>query len=324
MSRTSAWGRLGALVANGLLIAAIVGCSSGSGDTISARSAPTTSPSATATATAAATATAPKPSTTTSATPSAAPSSSRASVAAKSSKPRHTAGRHTVLIVNSTQQTLWVAASQQKEHPIAKTKWTLKPGASTSVVLPQGWGGRIWARTGCHLDGSGRNVCQSGYCADSEACVQPDPAPTTLAEFALDAWAGLDFYDVSMVDGANLPMWINVFHTVTKDPVSAKGCSSAGCTRPIDCPSAMRVTRGGKEVACKNPCTAFNTDATCCRGPWAGREKCVPSRWPVDYTQVFKKAEPFAYSYAFDDAATMSCKGECDYRVTFGLSPSTA
>jgi hypothetical protein len=83
----------------------------------------------------------------------------------------------------------------------------------------------------------------------------------------------------------------------------------------------MRVTRGGAVVACKNPCTAFNTDATCCRGDWAGREKCVPSRWPVDYTQVFKKAEPFAYSYAFDDSATMSCKGGCDYRVTFGLTP---
>ena len=43
---------------------------------------------------------------------------------------------------------------------------------------------------------------------------------------------------------------------------------------------------------------------------------------PVDYTQVFKRAEPFAYSYAFDDSATMSCKGGCDYRVTFGLSPA--
>ncbi len=47
----------------------------------------------------------------------------------------------------------------------------------------------------------------------------------------------------------------------------------------------------------------------------------VPSRWPVDYTQVFKKAEPFAYPYAFDDAATISCKGGCDYRVAFGLTP---
>ncbi|BCJ43215.1 hypothetical protein GCM10010168_00430 [Actinoplanes ianthinogenes] len=236
--------------------------------------------------------------------------------------PVHAAGVHTVVMVNATARVLWVAATQQKEHPIAKTRWRLRPGESASVRLPKGWGGRIWARTGCEVDGGGRTVCQSGYCADGEKCVQPDPAPTTLAEFALDAWNGLDFYDVSMVDGSNLPMWINVFHTTTKDPVNARGCSAQGCTEPVACPAAMRVTHGGTTVACKNPCTAFDTDETCCRGAWAGRENCVPARWKVDYTQVFKRAEPFAYSYAFDDSATMSCKGACDYRVTFGLSPA--
>ena len=33
--------------------------------------------------------------------------------------------------------------------------------------------------------------------------------PATLAEYDLDAWDNLDFYDVSMVDGSNLPMYIN-------------------------------------------------------------------------------------------------------------------
>lgn len=311
------------MAVSGLLVAALVGCSGGADQNASAGSIPSVAAGVTAPAgEPASTKATPTPSlsskgkTTATATPSAKASHSTAAV-----KPAHSAGSHTVLIANTTEQTLWVAVTQQKEHPIPRTRWTLSPGASTTVLLPKGWGGRIWARTGCHTDGSGRNVCQSGYCADNEACVQPDPAPTTLAELALDAWSGLDFYDVSMVDGANLPMWINVFHTVTKDPVSSRGCSSAGCTKPISCPAAMRVNKGGTEVACKNPCTAFNTDATCCRGAWAGREKCVPSRWPVDYTQVFKKAEPFAYSYAFDDSATMSCKGGCDYRVTFGLTP---
>jgi hypothetical protein len=320
-------GRAAATVVAGVLVAALVGCSGGADQSTSAGSAASASALAPVSASAPAPVSASAPAipgagASSSGKPSASAGASRSATAATAGKPSHTAGRHTVLIVNATQQTLWVAATQQKEHPIPRTRWKLAPGASTSVLLPTGWGGRIWARAGCHTDGSGRNVCQSGYCADSEPCVQPDPAPTTLAEFALDAWSGLDFYDVSMVDGANLPMWINVFHTVTKDPLTSRGCSAAGCTRPISCPAAMRVTRGGTVVACKNPCTAFNTDATCCRGDWAGREKCVPSRWPVDYTQVFKKAEPFAYSYAFDDAATMSCKGGCDYRVTFGLSPA--
>ncbi|MEE4546843.1 hypothetical protein V2S66_33365 [Streptomyces sp. V4-01] len=43
----------------------------------------------------------------------------------------------------------------------------------------------------------------------------------------------------------------------------------------------------------------------------AGREACVPARWPAGCTQVFKKAEPYACSYAFDDSATLACKGVC-------------
>lgn len=308
------WTRGIAALVTAVLFVSLVGCSS-DGSTSEGATVPIAAPTAPAEPSAAASPSAVAPS-------SARPSPSKTSKApVKSTTPAHSSGFHTVTIVNATQKTLWVAATQQKEHPIAKTRWTLAAGESTSVRLPTGWGGRIWARAGCKTDGSGRTVCQSGYCADSEKCVQPDPAPTTLAEFALDSWGGMDFYDVSMVDGSNLPMWINIFHTVTKDPVSAKGCSKQGCTKPVDCPATMAVVKGGSTVACKNPCTAFNTDETCCRGAWAGREKCVPSKWKVDYTQVFKKAEPFAYSYAFDDSATMSCKGACDYRVTFGPSP---
>jgi hypothetical protein len=46
----------------------------------------------------------------------------------------------------------------------------------------------------------------------------------------------------------------------------------------------------------------------------------------VDYAAVFKKAEPYAYSYSDDDATstcTCTCTGECDYRITFGLTPGT-
>jgi hypothetical protein len=80
---------------------------------------------------------------------------------------------------------------------------------------------------------------------------------------------------------------------------------------------------GGQEIGCKPPCAAFGGDTYCCRGAWAGREHCVPSKWPVDYTQVFKRAEPYAYSYAFDDSATMACKGACYYKVTFGTTAGT-
>jgi Thaumatin family len=55
----------------------------------------------------------------------------------------------------------------------------------------------------------------------------------------------------------------------------------------------------------------------------APRAACNPAQWPVDYAAVFKQAEPYAYSYADDDAtSTYVCKGRCDYRITFGLTPT--
>ncbi|WP_459179349.1 thaumatin family protein [Streptomyces sp.] len=230
------------------------------------------------------------------------------------------AGTRTFAFANRLGQTVWLAATKGDKHPLATTGWVLRPGGSVSVTVPEGWGGRFWGRTGCSFDAAGQGHCQTGDCAGGFQCAGSGATPATLAEFALGAWGGMDFYDVSMVDGSNLPMYINITHGTTKDPVSTAGCSAAGCTKPVTCPSAMQTKAGGRVVACKNPCAAFGGDTYCCRGAWAGRENCVPSRWPVDYTQVFKKAEPYAYSYAFDDAATMSCRGGCDYRVTFGVS----
>jgi hypothetical protein len=127
---------------------------------------------------------------------------------------------------------------------------------------------------------------------------------------------------VSLVDGSSLPMYINIGAGSTKDPISASGCSAAGCTRPVVCPAESRVHASGTVVGCESPCGMFNTDHYCCRGPWASWANCKPENWPVNYAAVFKRAEPFAYSYVDDDAtSTFTCAGECGYRITFGLSP---
>jgi len=217
------------------------------------------------------------------------------------------AGMRAVTLVNTTSQTVWGTASQDSKHPLATTVWVLKPGQSVTVAVPSSWGGRFWGRTGCALDAAGK-----GHCATGDG-----GTATTLAEFALAAWGGMDFYDVSNVDGSNLPMYINISHSTTKDPLNANGCGANGCVKPIDCPAQMRLSSG----ACQNPCAAFGGDTYCCRGAWAGRANCIPSKWPVDYTKVFKNAMPYGYSYAFDDSATMACKGNCNYRITFGTSP---
>ena len=232
------------------------------------------------------------------------------------------AGAHLVTFVNRVTQTVWVAAAQNPAHPLARTGWTLKPGHSLTITVPKHWNGRFWGRTGCVFrDGHGH--CQSGDCGGRYQCSGNGSIPATLAEYDMNAWDGMDFYDVSMVDGSNLPMFINVTHGTAANRVSRKGCVAAGCTTPVNCPSVLRVKAAGAVVGCESACARFGTDQYCCRGAWAPRSACNPARWPVDYAAVFKKAEPYAYSYADDDAtSTFVCKGRCDYRITFGLTPT--
>jgi hypothetical protein len=245
---------------------------------------------------------------------SSSPPSGQASTSRPSPAP---AGYRDFTFVNAESQTIWLASNPSKDHPLADTGWVLAPGQTTTVRVPDGWGGRFWGRTGCSFSASGQGHCATGDCDGQFQCRGDEGGPTTLGEFTLNSFDGLDFYDVSMVDGANVPMYINISHTTSKDPVSANGCSSGGCTKPVACPIAMTVGSG----ACESPCAAFGNDMYCCRGAWAGRADCIPSKWTVDYTLVFKKAEPYAYSYSYDDSATMACKGECDYRITLGVTP---
>jgi Thaumatin family len=165
--------------------------------------------------------------------------------------------------------------------------------------------------------------CQTGDCGGLFQCKGWGTIPATLAEVNFDAWDNLDFYDVSMVDGSNLPMYINIAKSPdgTKDKISPNGCVPAGCTKPVVCPSVLDVTVGGSVVGCISACARLDTDQLCCRGQWSSRAACDPAKWPVDYAAVFKRAEPYAYSYVDDDATSVfTCKGRCDYRITFGIT----
>jgi len=232
-----------------------------------------------------------------------------------------TSGARLVTFVNRVSQTIWVAASPDQGHPLAATGWVLPAGQSVAITVPNQWNGRFWGRTGCVFhDGVGH--CQTGDCGGLFQCTGYGAIPATLAEYDMDAWDGLDFYDVSMVDGANLPMFINITAGGTPDKISRTGCVPAGCTEPVDCPNALQVTVGPTVVACESACARFGTDQYCCRGQWAPRSECDPAKWPVDYAAVFKKAEPYAYSYVDDDATSVfTCQGRCDYQITFGVTP---
>lgn len=231
------------------------------------------------------------------------------------------AGERLVTFVNKTQQMIWVAASSNPGHTLATTGWLLPAGASASTLIPDAWNGRIWGRTGCIFDSAGNGHCETGDCAGHFQCgMNWGSLPATLAEFNFNSYAGLDFYDVSLVDGSNLPMWINNYGGTTPDTINANGCSAAGCTKDVipTCPAILQIKdASGKVIACTSACNAIGGNQYCCRGP----EVCDPTKWPVDYAKIFKTAEPFAYSYSSDDAtSTLTCKPECNYRIIFGVS----
>lgn len=230
-------------------------------------------------------------------------------------------GPRRVTFINRVKQTVWVAASPDANHPMARTGWVLRPGHRVTVTVPNHWNGRFWGRTSCVFR-HGRGHCDTGDCAGRLQCRGWGAIPATLAEYNLDAWDNLDFYDVSMVDGSNLPMYIYPTSGRAPKKVGRNGCVKAGCTKLVRCPAVLKIRAHGKYVACESACAKLGGDQYCCRGKWAPRAKCNPRKWPVDYARVFKRAEPYAYSYVDDDATSVYvCKGRCDYRIVFGITP---
>lgn len=206
-------------------------------------------------------------------------------------------------ITNDCKETIWPAITPGENF--GGGGFPLKPGQSIVFTAPVGWSGRIWGRTGCNFDKTGTGSCQTGRCGTTLKCGASGEPPATLAEFTL---ATLDFYDVSLVDGFNLPMAVT--------PINGKGnCSIAGCDgdlRPT-CPSELALKVGGKTVACRSACDVFNTDEYCCRGVYGNPVICQPTY----YSKKFKQVCPAAYSYAYDDPTSIfTCSGT-DYVITF-------
>ncbi|KAL8137148.1 hypothetical protein V2J09_003149 [Rumex salicifolius] len=220
----------------------------------------------------------------------------------------------TFTFVNKCQYTVWPGILANAGTPsLESTGFELPSDTSRSFQAPTGWSGRFWGRTGCEF-GSSSGSCATGDCGSgSEECngAGAEP-PVTLAEFTLGTGAQ-DFYDVSLVDGYNLPMLVEPLTGSASD-----ACASTGCLSDLNqaCPEELKAGNGD---ACKSACEAFGSPEYCCSGAYGSPATCKPSI----YSQMFKSACPRSYSYAYDDAtSTFTCSG-ADYTITFcPLSPS--
>ena len=207
---------------------------------------------------------------------------------------------------------IWPATAPNTGYPvIADGGFYLPSGKIQRIYAPLTWSGRIWARTGCKFKSNWKPACETGDCKGRLACngLIGKP-PVTLVQIALHGnQSKLSFYDVSLVDGYNIPVSVTISQTPEQ-------CTIRGCLQSVNdvCPQELQVlNKKGAVVACKSACLAFDKDIFCCRNAYGTPEKCKPSV----YSKIFKDACPCYYSYAFDTPPPLvNCASE-EYVITF-------
>ncbi|XXH05917.1 Palmitoyltransferase pfa5 [Hypoxylon texense] len=117
-----------------------------------------------------------------------------------------------LIISNNCGQTLWPGIRSQHGDPPESHGFELGPGDTRRLTIGPTWQGRIWGRTNCTTSGD-TATCLTGDCFGKLDCEYGGAVPVTLAEFNLagGVTGRQTFYDISLVDGYNLPIGV-VYH----------------------------------------------------------------------------------------------------------------
>ncbi|OMO66371.1 Thaumatin [Corchorus capsularis] len=216
-----------------------------------------------------------------------------------------------IILVNNCKESIWpgILGSAGQVSP-KDGGFHLGSGEEVVIDVPQKWSGRIWGRQGCNFDSNGKGSCDTGDCSGMLHCQGTGGAPpATVIEMTLGSSSSpLHFYDVSLVDGFNIP--------VAMKPVGGGiGCGVASCEVDLNvcCPSALEVKKGNKVVGCKSACLALQSAKYCCTGEYANPNTCKPTL----FAHLFKAICPKAYSYAFDDSSSLNRCRASRYVITF-------
>lgn len=232
----------------------------------------------------------------------------------------------TFTVYNACPFTIWPAVFTDlnvgSATPSVATGWEAPAWSVKTFSVPDNWkAGRIWARRNCNFSTNpGPNSCLDGGCNGGLLC---DPRtgtgvpPATLAEFTLSAADGNDWYDVSLVDGYNLPMRIT----------NTAGCHVADCPVDLgpDCPSNLKgpFDSTGFPVGCKSDCLVDpnpTNSPSCCSGSHSTPQTCPNSGVP--HYSYFKSRCPNSYVYAYDESSgtalwTCPASKKPNYTITF-------
>jgi hypothetical protein len=205
-------------------------------------------------------------------------------------------GVPTVIVQNNCPAALTVGNS-------VASSWTgdvisVAAGSSHTYTFSVGWTGRIWGRSNC----SGSNCNQSGM-----------GSPASLAEFNFQS-NGDVFYDISLVDGFNLPMVVAPAEKISLPNGDSRLCATPSCSSLPSCPSGFETYDDqGKVSGCMSACTKFKTDEYCCTGAYNSPNTCKSN----DYASAVKATCPDVYTYAYDDYTSAFMCTSTTYTVTF-------
>jgi len=226
-----------------------------------------------------------------------------------------------VTVTNKCPFTIWPAIFTGPGGPVPDytTGWEASASTSVTFSVPDNWqAGRIWGRRDCDFSvDPGPNSCVDGGCNGGLVCTYGGVPPTTLAEFTLSGSNNLDYYDISLVQGFNLPLEIT----------NTAGCPVASCPVDLDpnCPDVLKgpFDSSGNPVGCKSYCEVDpnpTNSPSCCTGSYSTADTCPNST--VLYYSYFKSNCPNAYAYAYDESSgtalwTCPTSSNADYTITF-------
>ncbi|MCJ1377838.1 hypothetical protein MMC17_000934 [Xylographa soralifera] len=148
-------------------------------------------------------------------------------------------------ITNQCPELIYPGLATQAGTPPSTQGFPLAAGDTMELTVGADWQGRVWGRTNCsfNADGSGPSntggnngggsACVTGDCNGVVNCVvtvssascragfgskvliykNKGNTPVTLAEFTLASSTGQTYYDISLVDGYNIPIGIVALYT---------------------------------------------------------------------------------------------------------------
>jgi len=182
--------------------------------------------------------------------------------------------------INSCTQDLYIG-TQGNPLP-ANGGFKLAAGQTIAYTIPGATSAsRFWARTGCSHDSNGILHCQTGDCPlppagytatnDGTQCYVASTntqiggiPPTTVAEFTLGGGSSIpdfpDYYDLSLVDGFNVPIEIIPSNGMNLTSVGSFSCGDSSC-KSFDCtkvpPELQLRDSAGNVYSCMSICIAI-------------------------------------------------------------------